>query len=174
MADVKKPKSHHTKNKKGKGDYLGWILRTIDNVEEIRFADNMFSWIEFGASKLENAKTMTSKQMEAWVANSDIATELYGKVGVTPRYGNRYRDNQTGRVVKLGPEGEEFRYKERKTGRFITVPVDRVKTEQFVNYRNTGDLYGQRLQTVVSKAKINKELRDHISALGVRVKEKTS
>jgi len=126
--------------KKSSGDYDGWILRLIDNVEDLTFMYDLQSWLGFAANKIVERQgyDLTSAQIETIADKRDLAFEVIpDKLSVRPEYITRYR----------GPGG-----------RFTTGKEVTATAETRTRYRNVERAYGQKTGTMVSKDKINAEI----------------
>ncbi len=135
----KKSKKGRGKKKSG-GDYDGWILRLIDNVEDIQHMFNLQEWLDFAASKIIEPQgyDLTTAQIEVLGEKQDMVFEVIpDKLSLNFEYITRFR----------GPGG-----------RFVKSEIPGAIPEVKTRYRNIEKAYGQRTGTMVSTEKINIEI----------------
>ena len=127
------------------GDYDGWILRLIENAEDILYSYSEIEWLKFAAGKIEaySGKGITKNQIDALSEYRSKAFELPESLGLGVVSKVRYRDDK---------------------GRWTKRVTDRKETRTV--YRGAGNKF------ITSKAATEK-IRAEIDALGVRKKLKT-
>ena len=115
------------------GDYDGWILRLIENAEDILYSYSEVEWLKFAAGKIEaySGHGITKSQIDALSEYRSKAFELPEQLGIGIVSKIRYRDDK-GRWTKQVTERKETRTVIRGAGnKFITskTATARIRTE---------------------------------------------
>lgn len=112
------------KGKRSDPDYEGWIIRTLDKPENLRYTRTNAGWLRYAAKMIEPRQgyKLTPSQKQKIGELRDRARAIPGIFGVRDEYPARFRD-KGGRFTKDRSQAVKIeniqRFREIGTGRYV-------------------------------------------------------